>query len=114
MFDKQDTRTGSISVGYPVSSQLGPTTPQAPSDVGQVTAEGHQLDKALAALSDEIGTLEARISMVLRPAPPSVDGNGAGVPTALRCQIADGLAEANRRVAWMVQFVRSLRERVDL
>jgi hypothetical protein len=121
MFQKAHVRTLSVGDmgggaigGVTALGQKPPDYPLTPvGEVGQVTHEGNSMEKALSFLSDEIDSLEASVGMILKPLPPAANGQ-ASAPTPLRCQIADGLAEANRRISYMAERLREIRQRVDL
>jgi len=78
---------------------------------GQVTIQGQRLEKALEALREDIAHLEGNLSPILSSSPPqkeSVEQNEILVPHA------DFLARMTRGVTEVSEWVRLLRERIEL
>lgn len=115
MFDRPTIQTGNASAyvvtGHSPVAAIPPPFP--PDGIGEILSEGRQMDKAITALHEEIEMLVGKLALVLKPSSPDAQ-NGTATPTPMRSGIADGLADANRRIYAANARLAELRSRVDL
>lgn len=111
MFDRP-IKAGANAVSTQMSSESYSTQPPSTRDIGQIVLEGRTMEKGLSVLHEEIDGLEAVLTLMLRPSGPIADANGVPVPP--RSVMADGLAEANRRIHDAVVRLATIRQRIDV
>lgn len=110
MYGNQQAAVGNLgsAIGvntYPVD---------APAPAGRVVEAMADQERLVLALHDEIGTLEARLTGVLRPAaPPTPQGNATGA-AAQPSPLAINLMQGNEQLHRAVSRIRELIARSDV
>lgn len=89
------------------------STPDAQA-VGKIAEGLNEQERLLQSLHEELGSLEVRLSALLRPTHPTPPGDGMSAPSAAQSHVGSALATFNGETARALLRVRELSARIDM